>query len=154
VILSNFGVPNLPLAATLSLVPVVIVTVYLLLARRPGAFRGLVWEAGAGAAVSSLCEGEPDGTRPLPDRRRGSPAVHVHPTGPGGDLRLQRERHVGLAAELALDEVGPAGDREQRPSRCLPDLDRHRPRGDPRGLGPRIPGGARDRASPVVRARG
>jgi len=41
VILSNFGVPNLPLAATLSLVPLVIVTVYLLLARRLGAFEPL-----------------------------------------------------------------------------------------------------------------
>jgi len=41
VILSNFGVPNLPLAATLSLVPLVIVTVYLLLARRLGAFEAL-----------------------------------------------------------------------------------------------------------------
>ena len=41
VILSNFGVPNLPLAATLSLVPLVIVTSYLLIARRLGAFEAL-----------------------------------------------------------------------------------------------------------------
>ncbi|HEY8845672.1 MAG TPA: ABC transporter permease subunit, partial [Candidatus Limnocylindrales bacterium] len=41
VILANFGVPNLPLAATLSLVPLVIVTIYLLIARRLGAFEAL-----------------------------------------------------------------------------------------------------------------
>ena len=41
VILANFGVPNLPLAATLSLVPLVIVTLYLLIARRLGAFEAL-----------------------------------------------------------------------------------------------------------------
>ncbi|HEV8281388.1 MAG TPA: ABC transporter permease [Candidatus Limnocylindrales bacterium] len=40
-ILSNFGVPNLPLAATLSIVPLLVVTVYLLIARRLGAFEAL-----------------------------------------------------------------------------------------------------------------
>jgi putative spermidine/putrescine transport system permease protein len=41
VILANFGVPNLPLAATLSLVPLLVVTIYLLIARRLGAFEAL-----------------------------------------------------------------------------------------------------------------
>ena len=41
VILANFGVPNLPLAATLSLVPLIVVTIYLLIARRLGAFDAL-----------------------------------------------------------------------------------------------------------------
>jgi putative spermidine/putrescine transport system permease protein len=41
VILANFGVPNLPLAATISLVPLVVVTIYLLIARRLGAFEAL-----------------------------------------------------------------------------------------------------------------
>jgi len=41
VILSNFGVPNLPLAAALSLIPLVVVTIYLLIARRLGAFEAL-----------------------------------------------------------------------------------------------------------------
>ena len=41
VILANFGVPNLPFAATLSLVPLVVVTIYLLIARRLGAFEAL-----------------------------------------------------------------------------------------------------------------
>jgi putative spermidine/putrescine transport system permease protein len=41
VILANFGVPNLPLAATLSLIPLVVVTIYLLVARRLGAFEAL-----------------------------------------------------------------------------------------------------------------
>jgi putative spermidine/putrescine transport system permease protein len=40
-ILSNFGVPDLPLAAALSLVPLVIMVVYLLVARRLGAFEAL-----------------------------------------------------------------------------------------------------------------
>ena len=40
-ILSNFGVPDLPLAAALSLVPLVIMIVYLLVARRLGAFEAL-----------------------------------------------------------------------------------------------------------------
>jgi putative spermidine/putrescine transport system permease protein len=35
------GVPNLPLAAAVATVPVVIVVVYLLLARRTGAFESL-----------------------------------------------------------------------------------------------------------------
>jgi putative spermidine/putrescine transport system permease protein len=41
VILSNFGVPNLPLAAALSILPLIVVTVYLLIARRLGAFEAL-----------------------------------------------------------------------------------------------------------------
>jgi putative spermidine/putrescine transport system permease protein len=41
VILANFGVPNLPLAAAVALVPLVIVTIYLLIARRLGAFEAL-----------------------------------------------------------------------------------------------------------------
>ena len=41
VILANFGVPNLPLAAALALVPLVVVTIYLLIARRLGAFEAL-----------------------------------------------------------------------------------------------------------------
>ena len=41
VILSNFGVPNLPLAAALSIIPLVVVTIYLLIARRLGAFEAL-----------------------------------------------------------------------------------------------------------------
>jgi putative spermidine/putrescine transport system permease protein len=40
-ILAKFGVPDLPLAAALSLVPLAIVTVYLLIARRLGAFEAL-----------------------------------------------------------------------------------------------------------------
>jgi putative spermidine/putrescine transport system permease protein len=40
-ILSNFGVPDLPLAAALSLVPLAIMVVYLLVARRLGAFEAL-----------------------------------------------------------------------------------------------------------------
>jgi putative spermidine/putrescine transport system permease protein len=40
-ILSNFGVPDLPLAAALSLVPLAIMVVYLLAARRLGAFEAL-----------------------------------------------------------------------------------------------------------------
>ena len=40
-ILSNFGVPDLPLAAALSLAPLGIVIVYLLIARRLGAFEAL-----------------------------------------------------------------------------------------------------------------
>ena len=40
-ILSNFGVPDLPLAAALSLVPLMIMVVYLLVARRLGAFEAL-----------------------------------------------------------------------------------------------------------------
>jgi putative spermidine/putrescine transport system permease protein len=40
-ILSNFGVPDLPLAAALSLVPLVIMVAYLLVARRLGAFEAL-----------------------------------------------------------------------------------------------------------------
>ena len=41
VILANFGVPNLPLAAALSIIPLVVVTIYLLVARRLGAFEAL-----------------------------------------------------------------------------------------------------------------
>ncbi len=41
VILSNFGVPDLPFAAALSLVPLLIMVVYLLVARRFGAFEAL-----------------------------------------------------------------------------------------------------------------
>jgi putative spermidine/putrescine transport system permease protein len=37
----NFGAPNLPLAATLSLVPLLIMVVYLAIARRLGAFEAL-----------------------------------------------------------------------------------------------------------------
>ena len=40
-ILSNFGVPDLPLAAALSLVPLAILIIYLLVARRLGAFESL-----------------------------------------------------------------------------------------------------------------
>jgi putative spermidine/putrescine transport system permease protein len=40
-ILSRFGVPDLPLAAALSLVPLAIMVVYLLIARRLGAFEAL-----------------------------------------------------------------------------------------------------------------
>lgn len=40
-ILSNFGVPNLPLAAAQALVPLAIMVVYLLIARRLGAFEAL-----------------------------------------------------------------------------------------------------------------
>ncbi|MFL5726562.1 MAG: ABC transporter permease [Chloroflexota bacterium] len=40
-ILANFGVPDLPLAAALSLVPLTIMIVYLMLARRLGAFEAL-----------------------------------------------------------------------------------------------------------------
>jgi putative spermidine/putrescine transport system permease protein len=40
-ILSDFGVPNLPLAAAESLVPLVIIIAYLLIARRLGAFEAL-----------------------------------------------------------------------------------------------------------------
>ena len=40
-ILANFGVPNLPLAAALSLIPLGVVTIYLLIARRLGAFEAL-----------------------------------------------------------------------------------------------------------------
>ena len=40
-ILSNFGVPDLPLAAAQSLVPLAIMVVYLLIARRLGAFEAL-----------------------------------------------------------------------------------------------------------------
>jgi putative spermidine/putrescine transport system permease protein len=40
-ILANFGVPDLPLAAALSLVPLGIMVVYLLIARRLGAFEAL-----------------------------------------------------------------------------------------------------------------
>jgi putative spermidine/putrescine transport system permease protein len=40
-ILSNFGVPNLPLAAAQALVPLAIMIVYLLIARRLGAFEAL-----------------------------------------------------------------------------------------------------------------
>ena len=40
-ILANFGVPDLPLAAALSLVPLAIMVVYLLIARRLGAFEAL-----------------------------------------------------------------------------------------------------------------
>jgi putative spermidine/putrescine transport system permease protein len=40
-ILANFGVPDLPLAAALSLVPLTIMVVYLLVARRLGAFEAL-----------------------------------------------------------------------------------------------------------------
>jgi putative spermidine/putrescine transport system permease protein len=37
----NFGVPDLPFAAALALVPLVIVVLYLLVARRLGAFEAL-----------------------------------------------------------------------------------------------------------------
>jgi putative spermidine/putrescine transport system permease protein len=40
-ILSRFGVPDLPLAAALSLVPLTIMVIYLLVARRLGAFEAL-----------------------------------------------------------------------------------------------------------------
>jgi putative spermidine/putrescine transport system permease protein len=40
-ILSNFGVPDLPLAAAQALVPLAIMVVYLLMARRLGAFEAL-----------------------------------------------------------------------------------------------------------------
>jgi len=40
-ILANFGVPDLPFAAALSLVPLTIMIVYLMLARRLGAFEAL-----------------------------------------------------------------------------------------------------------------
>jgi putative spermidine/putrescine transport system permease protein len=40
-ILSDFGVPNLPLAAAEALVPLAIIVVYLLVARRLGAFEAL-----------------------------------------------------------------------------------------------------------------
>ena len=40
-ILADFGVPNLPLAAAEALVPLVIIVVYLLIARRTGAFEAL-----------------------------------------------------------------------------------------------------------------
>jgi putative spermidine/putrescine transport system permease protein len=40
-ILSRLGVPDLPLAAALSLVPLTIMVIYLLVARRLGAFEAL-----------------------------------------------------------------------------------------------------------------
>jgi putative spermidine/putrescine transport system permease protein len=40
-ILSNFGIPDLPLAAAQSLVPLMIMVGYLLIARRLGAFEAL-----------------------------------------------------------------------------------------------------------------
>ena len=40
-IYSRFGAPNLPLAAAISIVPLAIVVVYLLIARRLGAFEAL-----------------------------------------------------------------------------------------------------------------
>jgi putative spermidine/putrescine transport system permease protein len=40
-ILSNFGVPDLPLAAALSLIPLGIMVIYLVIARRFGAFEAL-----------------------------------------------------------------------------------------------------------------
>jgi putative spermidine/putrescine transport system permease protein len=40
-ILSNFGVPDLPLAAAQSIVPLLIMLLYLLVARRLGAFEAL-----------------------------------------------------------------------------------------------------------------
>jgi len=41
VILSNFGVPDLPFAAALSLIPLLIMVAYLILVRRLGAFDAL-----------------------------------------------------------------------------------------------------------------
>jgi len=41
VIYLNFGAPNLPLAAALSLLPLAVMLVYLALARRLGAFEAL-----------------------------------------------------------------------------------------------------------------
>jgi len=40
-VLSNFGAPNLPLAAAQSLLPLAVMIVYLLAARRLGAFEAL-----------------------------------------------------------------------------------------------------------------
>jgi putative spermidine/putrescine transport system permease protein len=41
VILSKFGVPDLPFAAALSILPLVVMTAYLFIARRLGAFEAL-----------------------------------------------------------------------------------------------------------------
>ena len=77
---------NLPLASAFAMVPIVVMVIYLLIARRLGAFEHL-WmrlsRTHTGAAAA---------------RGRGHPRLHLHPPDRDRDLRLQRGHDAQVAA--------------------------------------------------------
>src|SRR4026209_42407 len=86
VIYDNVGVAgNVPLAAAFALVPIVVMAVYLLLAKRAGAFEAL------------RADGIRAGQDPDQGRERRHPGVPVRAARDRSDLRLQRRDRAVVA---------------------------------------------------------
>ena len=94
VVYSNI-VNNLPLASAFAMVPVVVMIIYLLIARRLGAFEHSM-------RLSRRSQIAPAG------RRRPDAGVHLHPADRDPDLRLQRGQDARVAARRASPSTGSA----------------------------------------------
>ena len=141
--LRRFVAQALPIAAAYSFVPIVVMIVYLL--RRPQA---------EGVRVALMVESRV--TRYPPARRRVADArVHLPPARRDRAVRVQRERHAGLADRELHDEVVLGRLPRRGRSRGAEDLGARRHSGRPRS---RSFSGRSRRiavvAVPVLRARG
>ena len=93
VIYDNVGVANnLPLAAAYAFVPISVMVVYLMLARRAGAFENLYGR-------------RPSRPVAAPPRHGPRARVHLLPARRDRALRFQRRRHAGVADPELDDEV-------------------------------------------------